>query len=167
MVLIGCSDHNREDFKSRMSLLLIQFFMFEKGLSFFCVLILSATFDGGTAHGGKRLPWQPHTRSDGGAAWDAGEEDGAKWGVQRQLDRPHRQPDEGRGAWRGGHSPVNTPTCPAYTPQTLWRHITGVHLWGGLKRGESQLVKLVPSRRQNSGCVRGNKVQVICPQVYL
>lgn len=62
------------------------------------VLIPLATFDGRATHGGERLPRQPHTRSDGGAAGNAGEEDGAERGVQRQLDRPHGQPDEGRRA---------------------------------------------------------------------
>lgn len=52
-------------------------------------LISTATPDGGAAHSGERLPRQPHTRGDGGAAGDAREEDGAEWRVQRQLDRPH------------------------------------------------------------------------------
>lgn len=57
--------------------------------------MLTATPDRGAAHGGERLPRQPHTGGDGGAARDAGEEDGAERRVQRQLDCPHRQPAEG------------------------------------------------------------------------
>lgn len=64
----------------------------------FVLLISTATPDGGAAHGGERLPRQPHAGGDGGAAGDAGEEDGAERRAQRQLDRPHRQPAE------GGHS---------------------------------------------------------------
>lgn len=56
---------------------------------FFPLLIPTATPDGGAAHSGKRLPRQPHTGGDGGAAGDAGEEGGAERRVQRQLDRPH------------------------------------------------------------------------------
>ena len=79
-------------------------------LEAFMFLISTATPDGGAAHGGERLPRQPHAGGDGGAAGDAGEEDGAERGVQRQLDRPHGQPAEGlRGNTRGGgHSPVDS-----------------------------------------------------------
>lgn len=59
------------------------------------LLISAATPDRRAAHGGERLPRQPHAGGDGGAARDAGEKDGAERGVQRQLDRPNRQPAEG------------------------------------------------------------------------
>ena len=59
-----------------------------------CPVIFPATLDRGAADGGERLPRQPHARSDGGPAGDAGEEDGPERRVQRQLDRSHRQPSE-------------------------------------------------------------------------
>lgn len=93
----------------------------------FSVLVPSATLDRGAADGGKRLPRQPHVRSDGGAARDAGEEDGSERGIQRQLDRPHGQPDEGGHARRGGHSPVTLPPCPACTPDPLKTCSMGRH----------------------------------------
>lgn len=72
------------------------------------VSISTATPNRRAAHCGKRLPRQPHAGSDGSAAGDAGEEDGAERRVQRQLDGTFGPPVERGPPRRGGHPPVRT-----------------------------------------------------------